>query len=291
MQRTVKDVVKRMLRPFNLVVPADVYGARFKIPILRGIGGSHRGGSEPWMVDTLRRLFRSSGRSGLIDVGANIGQTLLKLRSIDRDCRYVGFEPNPFCVQFVKELIALNRFGHSAILPVALAGRAGLIDFVAEGEADSAATMIASLRPNKPSTGKQYIATLRFDDIACDLDVADVPVVKIDVEGAELEVLSGMPRHLEQVRPVVVCEVLHSHTAAQVPCMRERNQALMALLGRVEYVVHRIVKGSRLATVTRLTPVDAFPDEIYNPYSSPAVCDYLFAPRERVDTLERAFAT
>src|SRR2546423_15720410 len=95
----VRTALKRLLRPFILVLPVRAYGARFKVPILRGVGGSHRHGSEPWMVDALARLFALAGRPGLIDVGVNIGQTPLKLRSIDRDRRYVGFETNPFCIQ------------------------------------------------------------------------------------------------------------------------------------------------------------------------------------------------
>src|SRR5919205_552723 len=77
--------------------------------------------SGPWMVDALARLFALAGRPGLVDVGVNIGQTLLKLRSIARDAPYVGFEPNPFCIQFVNELIALNGFDRCVLLPVALA--------------------------------------------------------------------------------------------------------------------------------------------------------------------------
>jgi len=277
-----KTAVKRLLRPFHLVLPATVYGARFKVPLMRGVGGSHRQGSEPWMLDALQRLFALAGTPGMVDVGVNIGQTLLKAKSIDRRCRYVGFEPNPFCVQFVNELIALNRFEHCDVLPVALSSGPGLIGFVAESEADSAASMVQDLRPGKKPIRRQYVATLAFDDIAAQLGADRLGIVKIDVEGAELEVLSGMQRHLRACRPLVACEVLHAHTAAQIGLMRERNARLMALLDGERYAALRIQKDGEQRRVAGLAPVSAFPDAVYDHRTSPAVCDYLFVPREQV---------
>jgi FkbM family methyltransferase len=282
----VKPTVKRLLRPFNLAMTAHIYGATFKVPIMRGVGGSHRRGSEPWMTDAFRQLFRLAGRSGLIDVGVNIGQTLLKLRSVDRTCRYVGFEPNPFCIQFVNEIIALNQFEDCVLLPVALSTGAGLIEFIADSEADSAASMMQDLRPGKTGLRKQYIATLVFDDVSPQLDVDGIPVVKIDVEGAELEVLAGMRQFLGRSRPSVLCEVLHAHSSGQIDLMHGRNRRLMALLHDAGYAVHRIVKDAAQARVAALEPVAAFPDEVFDFRISPQVCDYLFSPRERVvDTL------
>jgi FkbM family methyltransferase len=286
----VKAAVKRLLRPFNLVLPVHAYGARFKVPIIRGVGGSHRAGSEPWMVDALQRLFAASGRTGLIDVGVNIGQTLLKLRSIAPDARYVGFEPNPFCIQFVNEVIALNGFKDCLLLPVALSTGPGLIDFVADSEADSAASMVENLRPGKPSIRKQFIAMMAFDDIAAGLDVDGIPVVKIDVEGAELEVLSGMRGFLRRSRPLVLCEVLHAHSPAQVPLMHGRNAALIALLVEAGYVALRIRKTAGQVRVQGLEPVVEFPDAVFDALASPPLCDYLFVPNERTEATRAAFA-
>ncbi|HEX6708146.1 MAG TPA: FkbM family methyltransferase [Albitalea sp.] len=286
---SVKATVKRLLRPFNLVMPTHAYGTPFRVPILRGVGGSHRQGTERWMIDAFQRLFRLSARAGLIDVGVNIGQTLLKLRSIDRHCRYVGFEPNPFCIQFVNELITLNGFEQCELLPVALSTRAGLVDFIADSEADSAASMVQELRPGRRRLRKQYIAMLPFDDIAAGLDLAGVPVVKIDVEGAELEVLGGMRGFLRASRPWVICEVLHAHTAAQLDFVGRRNAELTALLGEARYDAYRIVKGEWLASVSGVERVSEFPREAYDPRISPAMCDYLLVPRERAGDTEAAF--
>lgn len=283
-----KATLKRLLRPFNLVITTSAYGPRFKVPIIRGVGGSHRRGSEQWMTDALRRLFQLCGSSGLIDIGVNIGQTLLKLKSIDRKARYIGFEPNPFCVQFVNEISQLNGFTDCAVIPVALARAPDLFDFVADSEADSAASIHAELRPGKRSIRKQYIAALAFDSVSNRLEVDGIPIVKIDVEGAELDVLTGMKRFLQQSRPYVLCEVLHAHSEKQVALVRRRNDALMSLLNELGYAVHRFIKSSGATTVADLHPVTRFPDDVYT-FRSLEVCDYLLVPAERNSEAIAAF--
>lgn len=284
-----KQTLKRLLRPFNLVMPVAAYGSKFKVPLMRGVGASHRQGSEAWMVDALQRLFKLSGQAGLIDVGVNIGQTLLKAKSIDTGCRYVGFEPNPFCIQFVNELIELNHFERCQLLPVALSDKPGLVDFMAESDADSAASMVSDLRTGKKPVRKQFIPTLVFDEIASQLDVNGISVVKIDVEGAELEVLLGMNEFLRRCRPLVTCEVLHAHSAAQLDLMRGRNLNLMALLDRSTYKAFRIRKNSGQTATAGLEVMTSFPDDVFNFRTSPAVCDYLFVPQERANEVFAAF--
>lgn len=282
----IKARIKRLLRPLSFSVPATLNGRRFTIPIIRGTGGSHRHGTEPWMIDVLRVLFQRSGRSGLVDIGINIGQTLLKLRSFDEDCPYVGFEPNPFCVLYVKELIARNQLRNCTIVPVALAARAGLAGLEAAGDADTSASIVEGLRGEQRHTQTDYIATLRFDQVPPELTA--LPVVKIDVEGAELDVLIGMEICLDTVRPFLLCEVLHAHSPDQLALMAQRNGALMELLVSHRYQVLRLRKDDRWTVVVGVEAVQSFPDETYR-WDSQAVCDYVFTPKERAAELLEAF--
>ena len=52
---------------------------------------------------------------------------------------------------------------------------------------------------------QQVVAAFNLDWLLTRLPIPDV--IKIDVEGAELEVLRNQSRMLNQVRPVIICEV------------------------------------------------------------------------------------
>ena len=57
------------------------------------------------------------------------------------------------------------------------------------------------------------VAAFNLDWLLSKLPIPDI--IKIDVEGAELEVLSNQVRMLNEVRPVIVCEV-GSNTADEI---------------------------------------------------------------------------
>jgi len=49
------------------------------------------------MIDLLKKILLL--KDGVfIDIGMNLGQTLIKLKCVDPNIRYFGFEPNPGCV-------------------------------------------------------------------------------------------------------------------------------------------------------------------------------------------------
>ena len=120
-------------------------------------------------------------------------------------------------------------------------------------------------------------------------ELTALPVVKIDVEGAELDVTIGMEARLESSRPFVLCEVLHAHSLEQLALMEQRNCALMRLLASHRYEVLRLLKDDQWASVVGIEPVSAFPNETYR-WDSQSVCDYVFTPKERSAELLEAFA-
>src|SRR6185312_3881029 len=145
-----------------------------------------------------------------LDVGVNVGQTLLKVKVLDPDRPYVGFEINPRCCQYVEELIKVNRFTHCTIVPAGLANRNGVTTLLlrANVSADPSATTIGDVCEAPESLRRQYGVVCRGDDAIATLGLDDVAVIKIDTEGAELEVLEGLAGAVARWRPFVVCEIL-----------------------------------------------------------------------------------
>ena len=52
---------------------------------------------EPWMLQNLVQIAEQA-EGTFVDVGVNLGQTLLAVKSIGEDWDYLGFEPNPCCL-------------------------------------------------------------------------------------------------------------------------------------------------------------------------------------------------
>jgi FkbM family methyltransferase len=236
------------------------------------------------MTDLLRRLLALTPKTAIGDVGENIGQTLFKVKSLDPHRAYVGFEPNPFCVEYANEVIRINGFDHCQILPVGLADQATVVRFFAIDDADSAGSIVEGWRPGQVVGRQQFVPVFPFHAVA-HLLPPEAGIVKIDVEGAELDVLRGMDGLLRAQQPWVTCEVLHSHTAEQIPRQHETNETLMRFVQERGYDVFQIVKEGGTAGLRR---VAAFSEGVYGP-ASQAVCDYLLVPRTRLERTLAAF--
>lgn len=55
---------------------------------------------------------------------------------------------------------------------------------------------------------KLYVPVLSFATIKKTVDIPDFDVVKIDVEGAELEVLQTLAEELKSRKPIIIIEIL-----------------------------------------------------------------------------------
>ena len=107
--------------------PVKLSGSKLRTPRVAGMQASV---TEPWMTQWLESLLPV--RTGVfLDIGVNLGQTLLKVKAIDPQRPYVGFEPNPACVFYLHELISMNQIQEASIFPVAPAQATGLpqLDF------------------------------------------------------------------------------------------------------------------------------------------------------------------
>lgn len=230
-----------------------------------------------WKSELLARLLRHS-RGTLLDVGANAGQTYADFLSTGVDCRYVGFEPNPRCLAFLGELLHLNPGLDAAFVPCGLAANTGLAELHFD-TADPIASTASILRESRPDAfiRREWIFCAKLDDIASPLALGPVALVKIDVEGAELEAIQGMVGLLAASQPPVLCEVLLRAPEADPAIYAVRTQALAAALRGLGYQIHRIRKSRHL--FTGLEPVSAFPEACWTVDLAES-CDYLFLPAD-----------
>jgi FkbM family methyltransferase len=159
---------------------------------------------ESWLTVFCARFLQP----GMIafDVGANLGYyTLLFANRVGAAGRVVAIEPNPETFELLNETVALNGYGGmTSLLCAAASARSGESAelFVPLGEPKNAT--IAFSGNNRASELTALVPTVSIDELAKPLERVDF--VKIDVEGAEPQVLEGMAVTIERFKPTILLE-------------------------------------------------------------------------------------
>jgi FkbM family methyltransferase len=180
--------------------------------------GSHETGIQSLLRDLLRP------GDAFYDVGAHIGFfSIIAARLVGRDGRVFAFEAAPENVEALEQNARKNDLRQIVINPVAIWSKCGNLTF---GRPYSGALAGAILDAScQGSCGPEclqiQVPTITLDHFA---ESHCAPkVIKIDVEGAEAEVLKGATRLVEQSRPALICEVHNQPAAASVQAWLANN--------------------------------------------------------------------
>lgn len=279
-QNALRLLPYRLRKMLDLRTRVNVGGREVVIPTWLDDSFQHLRWEPSWRTELFARLV-DPGAGAFLDVGANIGQTLLDLLAAAPGAEYYGFEPNPVCVRYVEDLIRVNGCERHSIISVGLSDEARLLTlYTFDNPSDSAGTLVEGLRLEGRQRPAGCVPCFPFDEVAQGLGVGRIGFVKIDVEGGELGAARGMRASLARWRPRVLCEVLTSDPSPEhLARNAARGRELMALLRELEYTVRRVVKSADEAHVVGVPPVDEFP-EAYWTEETRHDCDYLFIPRE-----------
>lgn len=151
-----------------------------------------------------------SRRSVVLDVGANAGAYAAVAEDVVGARSLVMFEPLP---QLASQLRA--RFPASRVRPVALSDRAGRAKIRVPSIAGKACSTRATLNdhdePGQSGFEEVEIEQETLDAAVADLALKRIDVVKVDVEGHELEVIAGARGSFERYKPVVLIEIEARH--------------------------------------------------------------------------------
>lgn len=222
---------------------------------------SHKMGYEAALHDTLKRcLAHKTG--AFIDVGANFGQTFLKLLEIDKDRQYIGFEPQLYGCLIIDDLISTNAYTNKTILPVGLSDRSALVKLGFTRDNDAAASFVDEYRPAGFYSSYKHIVTMSGDDALAGLGSPAVAVIKIDVEGAELEVIRGLRATISANRPFVFFEVLpdfllktSKELDAQTKAVRHhRHVDIEAELRAMQYELFKVTSEGLIVSTVEAAP-------------------------------------
>ena len=175
----------------------------------------------------------------VLDIGAHHGlYTLLASRRVGPQGQVVAFEPSARERNNLLQHLRLNRCRNVHVEAVALGSKCGTGElFVVQG----IETGCNSLRPPDVSepTVKASVSVETLDGCVKRLGIAEVDFVKIDAEGAELEVFKGGTELLKRApRPIMLVEVQDLRTAA----WGYRAKEIVEFLRRYEYCWFRLTE-------------------------------------------------
>ena len=255
----------RKLGMFNRSYDEKIGGRRFTIPI---INGRKTYASEPWMSEVIQRLFKLKS-GAFIDVGVNLGQTLLKVAAIDPGRAYVGFEPNPACVDYVWKLIETNNLDYT-LIPAGVSNETTLLklEMFRADDTDPSASIVPAFRSNVVT--RRTVVVIDPEELPKGTLPDEVAIVKVDVEGGELLVVEGLKPLIERTRPSLVVEILPASELDRV----KRQEAIERHLRDLDYRMFRIRHSSH----ERFEGFDPI-QTIGVPRESQS-WDYLFVPAE-----------
>lgn len=152
------------------------------------------------------------------DIGANVGfVTILAAKIVGPTGRVVAFEPVPGNVAAIKENLALNEIDWVDVHETAIARSSGSASLIVSSV--SAFSRLSSISVPTGARERIDVTVNSVDEFLMSPAEPTPDLIKIDVEGAELEVIAGMRDTLVEHHPVVLCEV-HDCNAEYAALMR-----------------------------------------------------------------------
>lgn len=159
--------------------------------------------------------FAKGDKKVIFDIGANVGYfTLLAAHATGNNSRVFAFEPVTRTFNRLKENLKLNEIKATVIT-----------EKLAVGKSDSTLTIhvgnqynwgMSSVNQHEESSSEaETINCISLDSYTGKKGISRIDLIKIDVEGAEFDAISGMLNSIEKHRPILMIELLDTHLSKQ----------------------------------------------------------------------------
>lgn len=212
-----------------------------------------------------RRLYLSLVQRGdvILDVGANVGaHTVLFSHLAGKEGRVIAFEPVPANFVRLRETVdRRTRFANVTMRDVAVGNPLTSGEHVSLAAPGEDLTQ-ASIRIQSAGSWQEGADVRRYCAMLTSIDTemgsmpaARLDFMKIDVEGAELDVLKGSTQAIARFEPLIYAEVF----AAWTRSFGYGPKDLFDFLGAAGYTEARVIQEHGVIPL-RLDGDDEFPD-------------------------------
>lgn len=147
----------------------------------------------------------------IMDVGANVGDVTVAALESYPDCNVICFEPVKETFKKLQQNV-MQYEGRTHLYNFALANEDGgaeinLTTFHGANSIMPQAPFHKHFNPHVQESGKEKITLKRLDDIVDRLPARHIDIMKIDVEGYEVEVIKGAEQFIRSSVDTVIVEI------------------------------------------------------------------------------------
>ena len=189
------------------------------ITLRRGVGKGLKFNSGDYNPDTalgtyevpIQEAMQKHLKSGDVfyDIGANIGFfTTIGASLVSQSGQVYSFEPVPQNASALKHNIQINSFSNVDIVDKAVSKESGKGELLL-GDYSGSHTLSTTDQSSRPKKYQSKISVeiVSIDNLIDQQAIKPPSVVKIDVEGAELDVIEGMCETIQKFKPVLIYEI------------------------------------------------------------------------------------
>jgi len=146
------------------------------------------------------RFNPQTPRPRIVDCGSNIGLSILFFKREFPESIVLAFEPDPAAFAMLSHNVEQNALRGVEVHNLALAGAAGSRDLYSDPERPGSTA--TSLFAECGFGERRAVSCARLSDFICD----DIDFLKLDIEGAELEVIEDLVRSgkIQRVHQMVI---------------------------------------------------------------------------------------
>lgn len=175
---------------------------------------------ERRVVEAIRAAVPAGGVA--YDVGAHIGyHTLVMARAAGAGGTIIAFEPDARNRRCLIQNLQANGAGHVVVDGRALSGAGGEQIFASYGYSSVGHLFHGQTQPDARLA---RVTTTTLDALVFEERLPRPALVKLDVEGAEADVIGGAERVLAEVRPTLIVEARPGLTVAPIVAILKRHR-------------------------------------------------------------------
>jgi FkbM family methyltransferase len=169
-----------------------------------------------------------------LDGGSNDGlYSLFASRRVGASGRVLAVEPSAREHERLLENVALNRLSNVVTLRVALGAESGEAPLAIAEDGHEGQNTIGEVvsNPTVTTAGHETVRVTTLDELVADQHLDRLDVVKLDVEGSELDAIRGGRAVLTRFKPILIVEAETERLVSQNATVED----LVHALGELDY--------------------------------------------------------